>query len=276
MDYRHIRLEVGPMPSVFAAGRGSRLPVVAWVALNRPEVRNAMDDTTLRELADCFRRLAREKGLRAVVVRGEGPDFCAGADVNWMRRAGALGPAQGRRDARLLAEMCRAVDECPVPVLARAHGSVYGGGLGLAACCDVVVAAKDAKMCFSECRLGILPAVVSCFVLPKIGPARARRYTLTAEVFGMEDAREMGLVHMVAPLADLDERVEALLGSVLRNGPKAVREAKALIRRLSGGGLERRLGLAIKALVRARSSPEGQEGLSAFLEKRAPSWIAPG
>ncbi len=259
MSFEHIRLErAGP---------------VASVTLARPQVRNAMDDRTLRELTAAFQGLAKDGAVRVVVVRGEGKDFCAGADVEWMRRAGKLKAAQGKKDARLLAEMCRAVDECPVPVIARAHGAVFGGGLGLVSVCDVVVAADDAKMCFSETRLGILPAVISVFVLPKIGAANARRYYLTAEVFGMADAKDMGLVHEVAPAESLDAKVSELVRAVLRNGPNAVREAKKLVRKMEGMELSRRVTLAVGTLVRLRSSPEGQEGLSAFLEKRKAAWV---
>lgn len=268
MDYRHILFEVSPVSAV-ASG------AVATVVLNRPERRNAMDDNTLRELADAFLRVSKFHEVRAVVVRGEGKDFCAGADIDWMKRAGKMSPAQGKKDARLLGDMCRAVDECPVPVIARVQGAIYGGGLGLVSCCDVVVAEEKATMCFSECRLGILPAVVSCFVTPKIGAAAARRYYLTAEVFGMEAAREMGLAHITAPESQLDERVEALIGAILRNGPNALRETKAFLRKLSGKSLDARIKLAIDTLVRTRSSAEGQEGLSAFLEKRPASWVSP-
>lgn len=293
--YQRIVLKVAEVPSVFAApgdnalpnaardgelplaakGADFKPPVVATLSLNRPEARNAMDDNTLRELTHAFKYLAKRSDIRAVVVRGEGPDFCAGADIQWMRRAGRLSPAQGRKDARLLAEMCLAVDECPVPVIARAQGSVYGGGLGLVSACDIVVAAESAKMCFSECRLGILPAVVSCWVIPKIGVAAARRYYLSSEVFDMVAAGQMGLVHVVAAERALDERIEAIVGSIARNGPNAVREAKAFLKKLAGKGLRERLKLAVDTLVRVRSSPEGQEGLGAFLEKRPPAWIAP-
>lgn len=258
MDFRHIRVEKGP---------------VSTVTLNRPEARNAMSDLTLRELTAAFTGLGKDPAVRAIVVRGEGPDFCAGADIEWMRRAGRLKPAQGKKDARLLAEMGRAVSECPCPVIVRAHGNVFGGGLGLVAACDIAVAAEDARMCFSETRLGILPAVISCFVLPKIGPAAARRYYLTAEVFGMAAAKDMGLVHEVCPAGELDAKVAALTASILRNGPNAVREAKAIIRKMEGLSFDRRVLLSVDTLVRLRSSPEGQEGLSAFLEKRPASWV---
>jgi len=247
---------------------------ITTIKLNRPEVRNAMSDVTLQEITAEFKALSKSPSARAVVISGEGKDFCAGADIEWMRRAGRLGPAQGRKDARHLIDMCRAVDECPVPVIARVHGAIYGGGLGVVSACDIVVAEENARMCFSECRLGILPAVVSCFVLPKIG-LQARRFYLTSEVFGMAKAKEIGLVHEVVPAGELEGTVVALTAQILRNGPRAVRQAKALIRNLAGLPLDKRVKICVETLVKTRSSPEGQEGLSAFLEKRSPAWIKP-
>jgi methylglutaconyl-CoA hydratase len=245
---------------------------VSVVKLNRPEVRNAMSDQTLRELADAFHDLAQDPGLRAVLVCGEGPDFCAGADVEWMKRAGTLPPKLGVKDAALLAETLRAVAECPAPVIVAAHGNVFGGGLGLVAACDVAILADDAKLCFSECRLGILPAVISCWVLPKIGAANARRFYLTAELFTAAQAVQMGLAHEAVPAAQVPERLAFLTKSIVRNGPNAVRAAKALIAKLDRKSLGERIDLAVETLVELRSSAEGQEGLAAFLEKRSPAW----
>ncbi|OGR87119.1 MAG: hypothetical protein A3J74_05155 [Elusimicrobia bacterium RIFCSPHIGHO2_02_FULL_57_9] len=259
MDYRHIVLKDGP---------------VATVILNRPELRNAMDDQTLRELSDVFRRLGKAPDLRAVVVRAEGKDFCAGADINWMRRAGRMPSAKSRKDAALLVDMCHAVDACPAPVITVARGGIYGGGLGLISVCDIVIAETCSKMCFSECRLGIVPAVISCFVIPKIGEAQARRYYLTAEVFNAETALRLGIVHEVAEESEIESRLEHVLDNILRNGPQAVREAKAMLRKFPGLAFEKRVKRVLDTLTRLRASPEGQEGLSAFLEKRPPSWAA--
>lgn len=257
MAHRFIRVETGP---------------VSKVVLARPEARNAMSDVTLRELAEAFRALAREKDLRAVLVTGEGKDFCAGADIQWMRRGGQLPPAEGKKDAGLLAETLSAVDACPAPVVVAAHGNVFGGGLGLLAACDVALLADDAKMSFSEARLGIVPAVISCWVLPKIGAANARRYYLTGEVFGPAEAVRMGLAHEAVPAADLAARADFVVRNILKCGPRAVRAAKAMIPRLAAAAPGERAGLAIETLVELRSSPEGQEGLAAFLEKRPASW----
>ncbi|MBI3548383.1 MAG: enoyl-CoA hydratase/isomerase family protein [Elusimicrobia bacterium] len=248
---------------------------VATVVLDRQEARNAFDEAMIDEIAAAFKALSKDGSLRAVVVRGDGKDFSAGADIAMMRRAGGYKPAQNKREAMRLVGMCRAIDECPVPVLSRVHGACFGGALGIVAASDIAVAAEEATMSFSECRLGILPAVISNFVLPKIGPAYARRYFLTAEVFGASAAKDMGLVHETVPEAMLDERVAKIVKSILRAGPNAVRECKALIRKVHGLPLERRIKATTDALARVRAGEEAKEGLTAFLEKRPASWIVP-
>ena len=180
MDYKHIKFET--------------TADVATVSLNRPDVRNAMDETTLKELAHCFKALGKPRlSVRVAVIRGIGKDFCAGADIRWMRRAADYPPAKNRKDAYRLVEMLSAIDECPLPVIAMVHGGVYGGGLGIVAACDIVIAEDSTRMSFSECRLGILPAVISSFVLPKIGINHVRRLYLTSELFNMRVARRIGL-----------------------------------------------------------------------------------
>ncbi|MCR4294289.1 MAG: enoyl-CoA hydratase-related protein [Elusimicrobia bacterium] len=257
MEYQHLKVHAGP---------------VVKVTLSRPEQRNAMNAETLRSLTLVFREIATNPQARAVIVTGGGKDFCAGADVNWMKEAGQLSPEEGKKDARLLADMLSAVDECPVPVIVAAQGNVFGGGLGLLAACDVALLADDAKMSFSECRLGIMPAVISSWVLPKIGIANARRWYLTAEVFGAAEAVRMGLAHEVVAASELSARADALAASILKCGPNAVRAAKALLPRLERLGLHQQIGMTVDTLVRLRSSAEGQEGLAAFLEKRPPEW----
>ena len=257
MEYQHLKLSVGP---------------VTKVTLSRPELRNAMNAETLRSLTLVFREIATNPEVRAVIVTGGGKDFCAGADINWMKESGKLSPEEGKKDASLLADMLKAVDECPVPVIVAAQGNVFGGGLGLVAACDIALLSDDAKLSFSECRLGIMPAVISCWVLPKIGAANARRYYLTAEVFGANEAVHMGLAHEVIPAAELSAKADAIAANILKCGPNAVRAAKALIPRLGVLGLHQRIGMTVDTLVRLRSSAEGQEGLAAFLEKRAPEW----
>lgn len=257
MEYQHLKLHAGP---------------VTKVTLSRPEHRNAMNAETLRSLTLVFREIASNPSLRAVIVTGGGKDFCAGADINWMKEAGKLSPEEGKKDASLLAEMLKAVDECPVPVIVAAQGSVYGGGLGLLAACDIAVLSEDVKMSFSECRLGIMPAVISSWVLPKIGLVNARRYYLTAEVFGAGEAVRMGLAHEAVKPEELYAKADAIAANILKCGPNAVRAAKALLPRLSKLGQHQQIGLTVETLVRLRSSAEGQEGLAAFLEKRAPEW----
>lgn len=257
MDYEHIRVEAG---------------AVSKIVLCRPDARNAMSAQTLRELTHAFKNVAKDEAVRAVVVTGEGKDFCAGADINWMKAGGQMPPEEGKKDARLFADMMRAVDECPVPVVVAAQGNVFGGGLGLLAACDVALVADNAKLSFSEVRLGIMPAVISCWVLPKIGLANARRYFLTAEVFDAAAALWMNLVHEVVPIAELETRADAIAKKVLLCAPGAVRTAKALIPKLAALPLDQRVDLTVDTLVKLRSGPEGQEGLSAFLEKRAPKW----
>ena len=258
MAYEHLKVVLGP---------------VAEVTLARPAARNAMSEVTVGELVRAFRDIAKNPDLRAVVVTGEGKDFCAGADIEWMRRGGALPPEEGRKDARRFADMLFAVDECPVPVIVAAQGAVFGGGLGLLAAADVAILSEDAKLCFSEVRLGIMPAVISSWVLPKIGTANARRYYLTAELFGAAKAVAMGLAQETAPAAELPARARAVAAEILKNGPLAVRTAKAMIPKIARAGLAERVDLTVETLVRLRSGAEGQEGLSAFLEKRPARWV---
>lgn len=252
------------------------LSKVGRVSLARPSAGNAMSDQTLRELAGAFRVLSADQDLRAVIVVGEGKHFCAGADIEWMKRAGNLPPEEGKKDARLLWDMLSAVRDCGAPVIVAAHGAAYGGGLGLIAACDVALAADDARLCFSEVRLGIMPAVISCFVLPKIGAAAARRYYLTAEVFDAARAKELGLIHEVAPRAELVSRAEALAAQISANAPKAVRTAKRLVLQFDRWSPEEQVDNVIETLVSLRSGPEGQEGLAAFLEKRQARWTKSG
>ena len=247
----------------------------AWVrvTLNRPEVRNAFHAELIQELTDCFLALGQKEGLRAIVLAGAGKVFCAGADANWMRTSIDLTPEENRRDARAMAEMLSTIDECPVPVIARVQGAALGGGVGLIAACDIVVAAEDAQFALSEVRLGIVPAVISSFALRKIGISHARRYFLTAERFPARRAYEMGLVHELVPSEKLDAVVEKILGEILMNGPQAVREAKALIRRVPTMSPGEVLEHCAETTARVRTSEEGQEGLRAFLEKRTPRWV---
>jgi enoyl-CoA hydratase/carnithine racemase len=240
--------------------RIERAGPVLRITLARPERRNAFDAALIAELTDAF---AGVGDARAVVLAGEGESFCAGADVEWQRASIDLSYEQNVEDAMRLYRMCETIDRCPAPVVARVQGYALGGGSGLVACADVAVAAPDAVFGFSEVKLGIIPAVISPFVLPKIG-AHARRYFLTGERFEADTALRIGLVHEVAD--DVDASVERIVGELLTSGLEAVREAKRLIRERPAG--EETAQIA----ARLRSGEEGQEGLRAFLEKRPPTW----
>jgi len=236
---------------------------VLRVTLARPEKRNAVDAALIAELAEAF---ADVGDARAVLLGGEGESFSAGADVEWMRASAALSEEENRADALRLRRLLQAVDSCPAPVVAGVQGHAFGGALGLIACSDVAVAAEDAQFAFSEVLLGIVPAVISPFVLPRIGPGAARRYLLTGERFGPEEALRIGLIHEIA--ADLDAACGRIVEQFLAGGPEAVRAAKRLV-------LDAPLGDETAArIAERRASAEGQEGLSAFLERRAPAWRA--
>jgi methylglutaconyl-CoA hydratase len=248
------------------------------ITLDRPEVRNAFDDRLIGELIDAFHEVAEawtdaaDPGPRALILTGGGETFCAGADMNWMRRSAGSSRDENEADAMRMAAMLRALDELPIPTIARVNGACLGGGMGLIACCDIVVSVDGAKFGFTEARLGIAPAVISAFVLPKIGASAARRYFLTAEIFGAAEARGMGLVHEVVPAGELDAAVERFMGALNGNGPHAVSAAKNLIRESLGRSRKDAIENAVRVIAALRASAEGQEGLGAFLEKRAPSW----
>jgi methylglutaconyl-CoA hydratase len=249
---------VAPVPSL----RVERDGAVLRVTLAKPERRNAFDAELIRELHDAFSDVG---GARAVVLAGEGPSFCAGADVEWQRSAVDLSFDENVQDALRLFRMMEAVDSCPPPVVARIQGHALGGGSGLAACADIVVAAPDASFGFTEVRLGIIPAVISPFVFAKIGGGAARRLFLTGERFDAETALRIGLVHVVTE--QLDEEVDRTLGEILRSGPEATRAAKRLAREQPADGEE-----LARIAAGLRSGEEGQEGLRAFLERRSAAW----
>jgi methylglutaconyl-CoA hydratase len=234
------------------------------VTLARPERRNAFDAGLIDELTEAFGAVPDD--VRAVLLSGEGQSFSAGADVEWMRASIELSYEENVADARRLRKMLETIDTCPAPVLTRVHGHALGGGCGLVACSDIVVAAPDTQFAFSEVKLGIIPAVISPYALAKIGPSAARRYFVTGERFDAATALRLGLVHEVA--ADLDAAVAAIVAELRTAGPEAARHAKKLV-------LERPDGLATeRRIAQRRTSDEGQEGLRAFLEKRYPSWAS--
>lgn len=247
----------------------------ARVTLARPEVRNAFNAALIEALRSTFEGLAGEapERLRGVVLAGDGPTFSAGADVEWMRAAIGLGLEENERDASAMQAMFAAIDACPVPVIARVQGAALGGGMGLCAVSDIVVASADATFGFTETRLGIIPAVISTFVLPKIGESHARALFASGQRFDAARAQRIGLVHeVVADEPALDFRVEALLAELRAAGPTAGRAAKALVRTIGELGPAAARKLTPGLIARQRTSAEGQEGLTAFLEKRPPEW----
>lgn len=244
---------------------------IQTVTLNRPEAKNAFNELMIDELRGIFSSVGDL--VRAVVLTGEGNVFCAGADVNWMRDSVRRSEDDNRKDAARMEAMFRSIDECPAPVIGRINGAALGGGMGLVACCDVAVAVDSAQFAYTEVRLGIVPAVISPYSLAKIGERAARRYFLTGELFDASRAREVGLIHDVVPQASLDTAVLSLAESLAKNGPNSVRTAKQLIREVTRMDRERARAHTTATIARARTSPEGQEGLTAFLEKRKPNWL---
>ena len=248
---------------------------VGIVTLNRPERHNAFDDAMIAELSDAMATMASDTDVRVVVISSIGKSFCAGADLGWMQRAAAFSLDENRRDAGELAEMLRRIADCPKPVIARVQGPAYGGGVGVIAACDMAVATFESRFALTEVKLGLIPAVIGPHVLAAIGERYARRYMLTAEVFSAAEAYRIGLLHeMVADEAALDEAVGEWIEAVLRNGPQALAECKVLIRAITGRPYgQKAIDFTVESIARLRVSPEGQEGLAAFLEKRKPNWV---
>jgi methylglutaconyl-CoA hydratase len=245
---------------------------VATVTLARPDSHNALNAALVEELTRCFEDLAEDEGVRVVVLAGEGRSFCAGADIGYMRETAAFSYEENLEDARRLAMMYWTIDECPKPLVARVQGAAMGGGAGLVAVADVVVAEAEARFAFSEVRLGIAPASISPFVVRKIGASHARSLFATGEWFGAERAREIGLVHEVASGDGLGAAVEEKVGELLRGGPVAQATIKALLHRLETTEPMEAPGLTARVISELRTGEEGQEGLAAFLEKREPRW----
>jgi len=245
------------------------------LTLNRPEVRNAFNERVIAELTDWAEGIASLPAgdrPRVAVMAGAGPTFSAGADVAWMAKMVGYREDENVRDATAMSRMFAALDELPVPLVGRIHGAALGGGAGLAAVCDIVVAEDRALFGFTEVKLGILPAVISPFALAKIGRSAARELFLTGARFSAARAKEVGLVHAVVPMPDLDSTVDAYVRELLSGGPDAVAAAKSLIAAVHRATKDDVTALTSKAIAARRVSAEGQEGLRAFLEKRAPSW----
>ncbi|HXW08836.1 MAG TPA: enoyl-CoA hydratase-related protein [Vicinamibacterales bacterium] len=246
---------------------------VARVTLNRPDVRNAFNETLIAELTAWAARVRQAEPIRAAVLAGAGRAFCAGADLTWMSRMVGYSMEENLEDARAAARLFQILNALPVPLIGRVQGAALGGGAGLAAVCDIVVAADDAVFGFTEAKLGILPSMIAPFVIAKIGQSAARDLFLTASRFPAARAREIGLVHYVVPAADLDATIERLLAEVLTSAPGAVSAAKALIPAVAGRAPEDVFDLTTATIARHRTSREGQDGMRAFLEKRKAPWV---
>jgi len=262
MDNNHILTSVG--------GDG-----VATVTLNRAEVHNAFNDAVIADLTEVLRRLGADRKVRAVVLRAEGKSFSAGADLGWMQRMAGYSHAENLADAGALAELMRVLNFLPKPTVARVQGAAIGGGVGLVACCDIAIASDAAVFSLSEVRLGLIPAVISPYVVAAIGERAARRYFLTAERFDAAEALRLGLIHQVVPADQLDAAVNAILARLSEGGPAAQRAAKDLIFAVAHRPVDADLiNDTAERIATIRASAEGREGLAGFLEKRKPAWTA--
>lgn len=246
---------------------------VARVTLDRPEIRNAFDDALIAELTRVLHELDADDKVRAVVLAGNGPAFCAGADLNWMKRMAGYGYEQNLADARALAAMLKTLDRMRKPTLARVHGPAFAGGVGLVAACDIAVGVPEAKFCLSEAKLGLSPATISPYVVRAMGERAARRYFLSAEVFDANEAHRIGLLSMVSPSEKLDGEIEEILKHLVQGGPEALAKIKDLIRFVSSGDVDdAMIDDTAQRIAGIRVSPEGREGIASFLEKRKPAW----
>ncbi|MBB6250894.1 enoyl-CoA hydratase/isomerase family protein [Nitrospirillum iridis] len=249
---------------------------IATVTLNRPALHNAFNEDVIAELTALFERLGADPLVRVVLLRGTGPSFSAGADLDWMRRMAGYSRDQNHADALGLATLLRTLNNCPKPTIAVVHGAAYGGGVGLVACCDMAVAAEGATFCLSEVKLGLIPATIGPYVVAAMGERACRRYFLTAERFSATEAQALGLVHQVVPADQLDTAVAALVKRLGEGGPAAQRAAKDLIFACANRPVDDDLASdTAERIARIRASDEGREGVAAFLEKRKASWVRP-
>jgi methylglutaconyl-CoA hydratase len=247
---------------------------VAFVVLDRPEIHNAFNDELAKQVTEGFTELGRRSEVRVVVLAGNGKSFCAGADLNWMKRMVQYTYEQNLADARAVGQMYLAIAKCPKPVIARVHGAALGGGAGLVAACDIGVAIESVQFGFTEVKLGIIPAIISPFVIARVGPGRAREFFITGERFLAPVAMNIGLIqHVVAHEPALDALVESKISQILTSAPGAIAAAKELVFGVAARTLESSLDFAAEAIARARASTEGQAGMQAFLDHQKPPWI---
>lgn len=247
---------------------------IAKLILNRPEIRNAFNDKLINEFDKILDKIETDNSIKAVILQGSGEHFSAGADLNWMKSMIKFSEEENFNDALKLANMLNKLNNLNKLTIAKIKGSVFGGAIGLVACCDIAIADDNAKFCLSEVKLGISPAVISPYVISAIGSRNARRYMLTAELFDAEKAKEIGLIHEITPKNELDNKLNELISIIKNNGPIATKETKKLIFNVAKNAYNKSLNEdTAKLIARLRISKEGQEGLSAFLEKRTPSWL---
>ena len=246
---------------------------VARVTLDRPQIRNAFDDALISALTSALRELDADESVRAVVLAGNGPAFCAGGDLNWMKRMAGYSYGENLQDAQALADLMKTLDRMRKPTIARVHGPAYAGGVGLVAACDIAIGVPEATFCLSEAKLGLSPATISPYVVRAMGERMARRYFLTAEVFDASEALRIGLLTAVSPSEKLDGEIEEILRHLMQSGPQALVKIKELIRAVASGPVDdAMIADTAKRIAEIRVSPEGREGVASFLEKRKPSW----
>lgn len=262
-----------------AAGRWTTLEVelrdgVSRVALHRPKVHNAFNETLIVELTAAFREADTDPAVRAVLLHASGPSFCAGADLDWMKRAAGYGRAENLADAHALAAMLSAIATCSKPTVACVQGNAFGGGVGLVSCCDIAIGSSEALFALSEVRLGIIPSTIGPYVVAAIGARQARRYFVSGERFTAAEAHRIGLLHEIVPPAGLEARVNEVLGALQLAGPQAQAEAKLLMRAIANRPIDDGLiADTAERIARVRATDEAREGVGAFLAKRAPAWI---
>lgn len=248
---------------------------VATVTLTQPEIRNAFSDEVIVEITEAFRVAGERPDVRAIVLAAEGTAFCAGANLNWMRRMADYDRAENLQDAGALAEMLRTIYHCPKPTIARVQGDVYAGGMGLVAACDMAVAAENAGFCLSEVKIGLVPGTIAPYVLRAMGARAGHRYFLTGERFDAAEALRIGFVHQVVAAEQLDDAVDSLLKALLVAGPDAVRSCKRLVLDVAEREINAQLiASTVEVIADIRASEEGKEGVQAFLSKRKPSWLS--
>jgi methylglutaconyl-CoA hydratase len=247
---------------------------VATITLNRPQLRNAFNENAIADLTMAFDEVSQDSDVRAIVLAANGPAFCAGADLNWMKKMAGYSHSENQEDAARLADMLRTIYLCPKPTVAKVQGDCYAGGMGLVAACDIVVSIDTACYCLSEVKLGLIPATISPYVIKAMGEQAARRYFLTAERFDAQEAQRVGFAHEVVTADELDATVAGIVKNLVNNSPNAVMEAKKLVREIVGAPVtDDLLADTASRIAAIRASMEGREGVASFLEKRKPSWL---